>query len=869
MGNIVSNKLGLLSVIDGSCKLNGGRGVVFDSDDNKVVCSDIKESYESVKNLFNAMDIHGHVRVSIFSRQALSYTLLSIPVLDMAVIVPIDTTLPGRELLKFLGLLSVDLVLMDRDILDDFNFMEEAGFGIATFEAFEKTGEAGFDFEIIRRCSKDDINPEVKSPDQVLINTTSGTTSIPKIVPVFKDQYIAGLTNRIRAYEYDENERILIVTKPHRSQTINAVVLALYIGGSAVIMKTLKPNIFLETLKKHRITSMTAPPAYLFSVSEYMKDVNQSVDQDHLRFIRASGAPMPEKTRMELERAFGTRVIFSYGMTETKNIASTYKEPKGHRQGSAGTLTGLELRSRGGEIQVRGNSVFRGYENRDIDNGEYFDEGWFRTGDLGHIDDDGYVFITGRIKEMINRGGEKVSPYEVEEAIMKHPDILQTCVFPYPNTYGSENVAAVVVMDRGRTIDLKELRNFLEGYISTYKIPTLLYTVDEITVGSEGKVKRKELFSILDKQYPSVMENSNRVMYGVKQTKTEKDLIIIWKKYLKRKKIDIHEKFLSLGGDSLSGAAVLSEIEQSMGVMVPVNVLYKGGTIASVADYIDIHRNKYSSGKFVVPISTSGTRKPLFFIHSGFGDATTYRHIGAAIQDFRPIYALRYKDEKGVWKHPLTFGQLAGEYADEIMELFPSGPYHLCGHCWGGVLAHKIACEISKRGGKVGMLAMLDSADKGKSSEQVRESERLGRRLGNTFRESMDQLGRYKGLERIAIFLRKIKNISKLFVLNESKKFYGFGAKHNLKLVMRIFNKAGALGYAYRNHMPEVYEGKVHYIKSIFGKLEKTSNIEFWKSMSKELEVMDMACNHNDIITGKNAQKLAGMLSGIMRSLDG
>nr|HPJ23118.1 hypothetical protein [Clostridia bacterium] len=137
------------------------------------------------------------------------------------------------------------------------------------------------------------------------------------------------------------------------------------------------------------------------------------------------------------------------------------------------------------------------------------------------------------------------------------------------------------------------------------------------------------------------------------------------------------------------------------------------------------------------------------------------------------------------------------------------------------------------------------------------------------FRESMDQLGRYKGLERIAIFLRKIKNISKLFVLNESKKFYGFGAKHNLKLVMRIFNKAGALGYAYRNHKPEVYEGKIYYIKSIFGKSEKTSNIEFWKSKCKELEVMDMACNHNDIITGKNAQKLAGMLSGIMRSLDG
>jgi acyl-CoA synthetase (AMP-forming)/AMP-acid ligase II/thioesterase domain-containing protein/acyl carrier protein len=869
MGNINVSKLNLLSLIECSCNLKGDRTAVFDSDDNQATFLDFKKSYDSVKSLLENMDIHGHMRVSIITKQALSYQLLAMPILDMAVLVPIDISLPEKEIAKILDLLSVDLLIVEEDIENDFSLIYGSPRGLAVFESFEKTGEADLHFNIKGMCSDGGVNPEIKNSEHVLINTTSGTTSIPKIVPVFKDQFIAGLTNRIKAYEYDENERILIVTKPYKSQSINAVVLSLYIWGCAVLMKTLKPNVFLETVERYGITSATAPPAFLFSLAEYIKDSGLRMDWKQLRFIRASGAPMPERTRSELENALGTRVIFSYGMTETKNITNTYREPLGHKQGSAGTLTGLELRSKNGEIQVRGNSVFKGYENKDIDNSEYFDDGWFRTGDLGYIDSDGYVFITGRIKEMINKGGEKVSPYEVEEAIMKHPGVSQTGVFPYPNNYGSENVGAVVVMDRSSTLNLKELRNFLEGHISVYKIPTLLYITDEIPVGSGGKVKRKELFKMLDKKYPKVMSEAGRELHGKKLTKIEKDLMGIWKKYLGRKKIDIHEKFLTAGGDSLNGAAILSEIEKTFGVAVPVNMLFKGGSLSSVSEYIDIHKSKASSAKFVVPINASGTKKPLFFIHSGLGDATTYRHIGAVIHGSRPVYALRYKDGRNLWEHPLSFKQIAGKYADEIMELFPSGPYHLCGHCWGGVLAHKIACEISARGGKVGMLAMLDSADKGKSREQVKASDKLSRRIGIAARDSLDQLGRYKGWEKAKVLLRKIKNISGLIVLNESKKFYGFGARHGWHFMMRVFNKAGALGFAYRNHKPELFNGRTYYIKSLYGKTEKTSNIEFWKNVSGEFEVIGMECNHNDIITGRNAVILADVLSEIMEKLDG
>ena len=138
-------------------------------------------------------------------------------------------------------------------------------------------------------------------------------------------------------------------------------------------------------------------------------------------------------------------------MTEAGIIATDYLAPKGQKKGSVGVPFGLELKIEEDEIYVRGNSVFRGYETDNGYDRTNFNDGWFQTGDLGYIDEDGYLFITGRIKEMINRGGEKVSPYEVEDLIMKHPDVIDVVVFPWPGDDGIEEIAAVLATKNNRT----------------------------------------------------------------------------------------------------------------------------------------------------------------------------------------------------------------------------------------------------------------------------------------------------------------------------------------------------------------------------------------------------------------------------------
>jgi oxalate---CoA ligase len=238
-------------------------------------------------------------------------------------------------------------------------------------------------------------------------------------------------------------------------------------------------------------------PAVLNSVTSYLEESKESLSGSSLRFIRSSGAPLTKKTREYFEGVFQVPIVQTYGLSEAGNVASTYQLPKGLKEGSVGTPRGVEVKILDGEVLVHGDTVFAGYENPEESNDEYFVDGWFRTGDAGYLDEDGYLFITGRFKEMINRGGEKVSPYEVESAIQRHTAVADAAAFPIPNSYGSEDVGAVVVLKEGAALDIDELRSFLTPYISSYKMPTKLFIAGEVPVGGNHKVQRRRLYEYI------------------------------------------------------------------------------------------------------------------------------------------------------------------------------------------------------------------------------------------------------------------------------------------------------------------------------------------------------------------------------------
>ncbi len=228
----------------------------------------------------------------------------------------------------------------------------------------------------------------------------------------------------------------------------------------------------------------------------------QTIQEAQLRFIRSSSSSLPPTVFHELEDTFGVPVIEAYGMTEASHqMTSNPLPPRRRKPGTVGVPIGLEvaimddqgeLLSKGstGEIVIRGKNVTSGYANNPQANATSFTNGWFRTGDQGDLDADGYLSIKGRLKEIINRGGEKVSPREVDEVLMEHPAVKQVVTFAMPHPKLGEEVAAAVVLRPGAPAGEQELRDFARERLAAFKVPRKIVILDEIPKGATGKLQR-------------------------------------------------------------------------------------------------------------------------------------------------------------------------------------------------------------------------------------------------------------------------------------------------------------------------------------------------------------------------------------------
>ncbi|HEX7623810.1 MAG TPA: AMP-binding protein, partial [Anaeromyxobacteraceae bacterium] len=219
-------------------------------------------------------------------------------------------------------------------------------------------------------------------------------------------------------------------------------------------------------------------------------------------FIRSSSASLPPQVMAELEKVFRAPVIESYGMTEASHqMASNPLPPRQRKPGSVGVAAGPQvgvmdetgrLLQAGsvGEVVIRGPNVTSGYEANPEANAKAFTDGWFRTGDQGFLDEEGYLRLTGRLKELINRGGEKISPLEVDEVLMDHPAVQQVVTFAMPHDKLGEEVAAAVVLREGRSATERELRDFVAGRLAEFKVPRKIVLLTEIPKGATGKLQR-------------------------------------------------------------------------------------------------------------------------------------------------------------------------------------------------------------------------------------------------------------------------------------------------------------------------------------------------------------------------------------------
>jgi acyl-CoA synthetase (AMP-forming)/AMP-acid ligase II len=338
--------------------------------------------------------------------------------------------------------------------------------------------------------------------DVALFLHTSGTTSRPKGVPLTHDNLAASAHNIERWYELTASDvSYCVMPLFHVHGLVFSTLAALAAGGTVVIPEKFSASAFWPTIADYRVSVVSAVPTILRTLMLRAEDDKAPQPGEHgLRFIRSSSSPLPASEMQRLEARFGVPVIEAYSMTEAAHQMCANPLHGDRRPGSVGVgafvdvtildADGNELPAgEVGEVSIRGKNVTRGYHNNDAANASAFTNGWFRTGDYGTIDASGYVTLVGRLKELINRGGEKISPVEVDEALISHPGVKEAVAFAMPDEKYGEAVAAALVLHDGVTID--DVLAHTRGRLASFKVPTTVHVVTEIPKTATGKVQRR------------------------------------------------------------------------------------------------------------------------------------------------------------------------------------------------------------------------------------------------------------------------------------------------------------------------------------------------------------------------------------------
>jgi acyl-CoA synthetase (AMP-forming)/AMP-acid ligase II len=347
-------------------------------------------------------------------------------------------------------------------------------------------------------------HPEPPRPeDTALFLHTSGTTSRPKGVPLTHGNLMASVRNIAAHYQLTPADTGLVVMPLfHVHGLIGATLAPLFAGGTVVVPPRFSASAFWPTVTAHRVNWYSASPT-IHQVLLSRADADGAPTHPGFRFIRSCSAALAPAVMAQLEGRFNTPVLEAYAMTEAAHQMTSNPLPPGVRKpGSVGRGTHVEVAimdeagnllptGTPGEVVVRGPNVTAGYHNNFEANAAAFTHGWFRTGDRGVLDADGYLTLIGRIKELINRGGEKISPLEVDAALLSHPAVAEAATFAAPHPkYGEEVHAAVVLKIE---VSVEDLQAHCGGRLADFKVPKVIYITRELPRTPTGKVQRRHV----------------------------------------------------------------------------------------------------------------------------------------------------------------------------------------------------------------------------------------------------------------------------------------------------------------------------------------------------------------------------------------
>jgi oxalate---CoA ligase len=798
------------------------------------------QMYDLIQNRLTSFDIDRADRLMVFFESRVNYLLAVLPLVESASFTSSEMTSDLHVLEEKTDLYKITCLVTDTISESLIKFASEEGLGLICLKLTQNSSLVSV--ELIVKGNRT-VYPASNVDDLALLTQTSGTTATPKLIPKSYGLLVENCIQEHEVYDVDENQVRLMTAPLHRTNTSFSVMKYLYSNAQVICSDGANHPMVLQLLMSAGVTHLRSAPASLSSLMDYI-EINQIKPScPQLKYIFVPGAAINDRFVQRVKIHFEAELIHTYGSTETSNITSNYKLATGYRSGSVGVATYHDLKIIDGEICAMGRTVFQGYEN--ADNREFFIDGYFRTGDAGYLDDDGYLYISGRIKEMINRGGEKVSPYELEKEIENLGIFKEHVIFPYPGENLFEEIGlAGVLIDGHPAIKLSDVRLRLMSKVPSFKLPTKLIIVDEIPKSSNNKIQRKQLYSLLLPYFTDeiiVETERSEDLSGV-----ERVLCDLHKKILKLSQIELSDNFIALGGDSLKAAELYSEIETAYGVRLPMVDLFACDNVKEMASFIERYFSKERKYKYIVPlVNGDDLREPIVFVHAVAGDAITYRHLASKITSDRSIYAIEFNITQSNWNLPPDPDQILDDYIEELLMLRPEGNFIFSGLSMGGRIALEIAHRLCEKGFSESRVIMLDTVFvKGnKHGKRLILSRSIRRAILDIKTKRHGNIVKYVSFKvqqfvKNRLAKKEVRDFLRAIVHKKMSSYDRNFSPAEIEMLISTY---------FKTPIRDFYDIKVIYL--LAKREENTANSEFIAARVRDFSQIELDCYHSDFVS--------------------
>ncbi len=790
-------------------------------------------------------------RVGIALPRGPEAALLSVAICCTATVLPINPTLPPAELEEELRRIRVDaLIVPGWEAVPAWAAASNPAVGLFRVSK----AATSLDDVVLAQLRPIARRPlragSVNAQSVCAIFRTSGTTGTAKRVPVTHRNLVEMARKMERWLGLGPTDRSACIMPIYYNAGFKAtLVVPLLIGCSVAMPRTSGPQDFQQWIGELRPTWLTSAPAFLQALLDKLRVLPAGEPRHALRFVLSTASYLPESIRTELQARIGAPVLEFYGLCEAGMMTGPRLPPLAPKPGTVGIVPAGELEIRGedgtalrpgkvGQVMLRGPSVMPGYLQDIDDTPTGLVDGWLVTGDLGMVDADGDLTVVGRTKEIINRGGEKVAPYDVEKVLLQHPAVREAAAFAVPHPRLGESVGAAVVLKEGGAATSSALIEFLRDRLAPFQMPRQVHVLQSLPKGATGKISRPQLSAAYADQARETVRPDEPLQIQIAE---------IWQRLLKRDDIGIDEDFFDAGGDSLQATEMLLELEaQTRQTIVPSQIK----TELTIRHLVETLVSAAASKDELMSKVKDGEGRPLFICHGDFDGWGFYAlRLADLLKHDGPIYLLHPNFDRKASVD--TMEAMASRYIPGLLARQSSGAFQLAGYCHGGLAAWEIAHQLECAGRKVESVMLIDTFSIN-ARPMMRGIARAVSRLGGIAPGDIGAKLRAKGMPAVWAGTRRLLQKDHAVLWRVARRLYSGqpGAANSLR---------SAYYHAMSNYVPPPIKARVVVVLSDEYTHKKEFAAEAWRNLAQQVGQEHVPGRHNTCITshvGELAQAL-------------